>query len=102
MKEGYPVNKIYKNEIKPIDSHRFDMLTPSKIKNSIKKINQDFSKSNKKSKSDDANQRNIENKNTAMNESCGHLAESFFDEADESQLLNKSQDISHRYSIDLN
>ena len=45
MKEGYPVNRIYKTEVQPIDSHRFDMLTPSKIKNSIKKMNENNFKS---------------------------------------------------------
>jgi hypothetical protein len=33
MKQGYPVNKIYKEEVKPVDSHRFNLLTPSKYKN---------------------------------------------------------------------
>lgn len=102
MKEGYPVNKIYKNEVKPIDSHRFEMLTPSKIKNSIKKMNENSNSLNKKSKSDDAILKNPENKNASMNESFEQLAESFFDEVEESQILNKSHDTPHNYSVDLN
>ena len=46
MKKGYPVNKIFEEEVKPIDSHRFDLLTPSKYKNSIIKINEGLMKEN--------------------------------------------------------
>lgn len=42
MKEGYPINKIYQNEIKPIDSHRFNVLTPNKFKNSVKVLNENL------------------------------------------------------------
>ena len=44
MREGFPVAKLYKEEVKPIDSHRFDLLTPSKFKKSIAKLNEDMAK----------------------------------------------------------
>ena len=44
MKEGCPVGKLFNQEIKPIDSHRFDLLTPSKIKSSMKKLNEEMQK----------------------------------------------------------
>ena len=101
MKEGYPVDKLYKNEVKPIDSHRFDVLTPSKFKNIIKKMNED-SKKEKRSKSNGATSENKVEKQL-VNDSFEKFPESFFDEGNESNLLNKSQETKQvNHSIDLN
>lgn len=89
MKQGYPVNKIYKEEVKPIDSHRFDLLTPSKYKNSIKKLNEEM-----KAKLDS-------NKN-ALSESYENLPENFFEALDESDTLNKSDEHSTNRTKGLN
>lgn len=89
MKQGYPVNKIYKEEVKPIDSHRFDLLTPSKYKNSIKKLNEEM-----KIRSDS-------NKN-ALSESYENLPENFFEALDESESLNKSLEYSTNRTKGLN
>lgn len=98
MKEGYPVNKLYKEEVKPIDSHRFDLLTPTKLKNSIKQINKNISTKNF------GKIENKENKqrNTALNESVDELPENFFDDLDQSEFLNKSQEYATYRSIGLN
>ena len=101
MKEGYPVDRIYKNEVKPIDSHRFEMLTPSKFKNSIKKINEDFI-NNQRSKSNDA-KKDKKSEKTLFNFSNEKLPESFFDETDEINGQNRSQEsISTKNLVDLN
>ena len=101
MKEGYPVNRIYKNDVEPIDSHRFDILTPSKIKNSIKKMNENKAKN--KSKSQGPTMREGTWIASNMKESFEQLPESFFNDVNESQILNKSHEISHQnISIDLN
>jgi len=102
MKEGYPINKIYQNEVKPIDSHRFNVLTPTKFKNSMKKLNEKL-KLKKQWKSDEKSKinNNILSKNL-VKDSFDWLPESFFDENEESQLFNKSQEIHHDVSINLN
>lgn len=101
MKEGYPVDRIYKNEVKPIDSHRFEMLTPSKFKNSIKKINEEVRKDNR-SKSKGATRNNKADK-SLLNLSQDKLPENFFDEMEENHLQNKSLDSSTTKTlVDLN
>mmetsp|Transcript_21330 Transcript_21330/g.24523 ORF Transcript_21330/g.24523 Transcript_21330/m.24523 type:complete len:86 (+) Transcript_21330:2-259(+) len=85
MKEGFPVEKIYKSEVKPIDSHRFNFLTPKKFKKTIMKINEE--KKAKRPKSNDGKTTGKE-----LGDSCKKLPESFFDEDNESQCLNKSFD----------
>jgi len=73
MKQGCPVSKIYNEEVKPIDSHRFDLLTPSKYKKSIQKLNEEI-RVNK-----------ITKVNFPLNESFEQLPESFFEELDQSE-----------------
>mmetsp|Transcript_37511 Transcript_37511/g.43114 ORF Transcript_37511/g.43114 Transcript_37511/m.43114 type:complete len:162 (+) Transcript_37511:924-1409(+) len=97
MKEGYPVEKLYKNEVKPIDSHRFEFITPRKIKNTIKIINENIKQ--RRLKSQDPI---LRSGNVSIKESNRLLPESFFDDDSESQALNKSHDIVMNLSVDLN
>lgn len=80
MREGYPVTKLYKEQVKPIDSHRFDLLTPSKLKNSIKKMNSEIIPFN----------------------GAELIPENFFDEVEENEFLNKTQEYATYRSIGLN
>lgn len=100
MKEGYPVGKLYKNEVKPIDSHRFDILTPSKFKRGVKKINEDI-KNKKRSKSQDKSDAK-ESNGLKCDDSFEELPEDLFDEKEDSQLLNKSQDFVTNRTIGIN
>mmetsp|Transcript_27495 Transcript_27495/g.27367 ORF Transcript_27495/g.27367 Transcript_27495/m.27367 type:complete len:239 (-) Transcript_27495:16-732(-) len=97
MKNGYPVSKLYQEEVKPIDSHRFDLLTPSKYKNSLKKLNEEMKKSSPVRSS---SQKNLTRVN--LNESFEPLPENFFEELDGCGMSNKSFDYSTARSKELN
>lgn len=95
MKEGYPIAKIYKEEVKPIDSHRFDLLTPSKFKKSIIKLNEDMVKPNRG--------RSQENRNT---NNCNHqvsdpIPENIFDDS-HSEIIEDSNIFATNRTIGLN
>jgi hypothetical protein len=95
MKEGYPVARIYKEEVKPIDSHRFDLLTPSKFKKSIIKLNEDMGKPNRG--------RSQENRNT---NNCNQkvpdpIPEDIFDDS-QSEIIEDSNIYATNRTIGLN
>ncbi|CAI2379278.1 unnamed protein product [Moneuplotes crassus] len=97
MKNGYPITKLYQEEVKPIDSHRFDLLTPSKYKNSLKKLNEEIKEGTfKKENSKETKAR------FGLNESFDQLPENFFEELDNSKMSNKSFDYSTSRTKDLN
>lgn len=98
MKNGYPINKLYQEEVKPIDSHRFDLLTPSKYKNSLKKLNEDLKQGKFLSKGDHQSSKT----KIGLNESFEQLPENFFEELDHSGMSNKSFDYSTYRSKELN
>lgn len=97
MKNGYPINKLYQEEVKPIDSHRFDLLTPSKYKNSLKKLNEEIKQGTLKKEAPKGTKAKV-----GLNESFDQLPENFFEELDKSGMSNKSFDYSTSRSKDLN